>query len=122
MGWAASDMFESAGSPATFRLGELPGKVEVDDVADAAAARHLARYTHISVMVERYQEQIRAEGRQSVGSHTGQLATTEVSAASYSAEDGDLLGPQHALPAPCVVQRPIGRPIGRPISRPAGRD
>jgi hypothetical protein len=54
-------MFELVGVPATFRLGLLPESVGVDGVAQAAAARHLARYTHASVMVERYQEHIRGE-------------------------------------------------------------
>ena len=59
--WASevSDMFELLGSAATFRAGELPGQVDTDGIAEAAMARHLARYTHASVMVERYQEQIR---------------------------------------------------------------
>ena len=59
--WASEvpDMFELLGSAATFRAGELPGQVDTDGIAEAAMARHLARYTHASVMVERYQAQIR---------------------------------------------------------------
>lgn len=58
--WAleVADMFELVGGPVSFRVGELPGEVNTDQIAERAVERHIARYTHASVMVQRYQEQI----------------------------------------------------------------
>lgn len=58
--WAAevADMFGVVGGPLSFRWGGLPGQVDIDGVAESAASRHFARYTHASVMVQRYQEQV----------------------------------------------------------------
>ena len=58
--WAVevSDVFDLVGGPSCFRWGSLPGKVDVDGVAEIAAHTHFARYPHASVMVQRYQEQV----------------------------------------------------------------
>jgi hypothetical protein len=58
--WAAevSEMFSLVGGPVSLGVGELPGKVDTDSIAQQAAQRHYARYTGASVMVQRYQEQM----------------------------------------------------------------
>lgn len=58
--WAAevSDMFGLVGGPISLRMGGLPDKVDVDEIAENAARTHYARYSDASIMVQRYQNQI----------------------------------------------------------------